>query len=1118
MESFQAAIQISSALTDQAWEVLKPRLLAQRDHAERRESERVNQSRILQAKTEERRQQEIQQKEAKEKEWEVIQTPIRNRLAKYADEIIQSSWFGGKHVTKESSPKFAADVLLYARQRFYEIPDREKVTDFATSGLGRDTSQGITSTKLILENMKWLFDNKIKPLTEHFQKELFLCNGCEGNFKFYGFEGVIQHYAAKHTTVLSLGSIVVHWRAEWPEHPPFHPSPSTAKAAYYAIPLPSSTVIPGQHSRAPITSSYPGFGQMSTAGSQIASLGYDGPQFPSSPYQVPYSTQQYPQPPVPVHYNHPSNYPLHTQMLHPNSQFVPGPPGPSTGPNSGLNAYDMYPAEHPSQMSQAYGPQLHDRTYPPFVQGHERDHRDYAPTFPTVPPRGPYPQSMYEVQMNEMAKHAREIWFGTSGIKDLPGSVRIWVVIHHVVARHEKKYTNEPNLSMFIDGLDHNSQMRPVRSLNGLACKTCVTSGNGPGAAYHTHPQSVADRKLYTLPHLLNHFKSMHMEKPRPSVVLSSGFDTSKLDWKRDMVELPETSIIADLVHASGMDDTKLSLIAWAFPGVFPFPLPRIGSGGNIGPTPKLREEPPNHLEPVQLNRIATSEVYQTPPHRSGSRADDLGLYSGTRPATRATARSSEPPGEDEYDPHRPAYLGKIVQPHEAGHHAWESRRQSPIRPEPHHVNPTIGETYPQSSSGYRGHPRPYRSDAIVRLNREGDVAQSYHVRSHTNEQPVTPTRDALVSEGRFGGQHSGELINTAPTRQTSQRHVSEDGELVEEPSKQKPESRMTSPVEDVTAAEKFLNEFEPSVDPNQYVRKVPLDIDVEASSLATQIRDRQKHFDHEHGYVANGLRAPEADGLNRERIVRNTPEPVETIKRKGDENAAPFQRTSSQVHYNDIEISSSRTHLPITRASAERRNLGAYSDHDTSTVVPPGDSHGMHERRAVFRSGEGPHVIHYRARSRSPRAVPLEAEYYRSRSPVSSSRHESMYRIPSPALLRDGRSQRLVNYEYTPMRDHYNSTPARGYPEDRYQRRVEYVSVGADDYGGMDAGHYYVAQNVGQGPPSEHSRIERGYSGDHVYERDGRLYYTDPRVVETRPLRGSLPVYHDYEYHDNTG
>jgi hypothetical protein len=90
--------------------------------------------------------------------------------------------------------------------------------------------------------MKWVFDTKVKPNTEPYRKELFLCNACEYPSKYYGFEGVIQHYAAKHTSALSVGSVVVHWKSEWPEYPPFHPDPTNVSVAPYYAAAPNVSV------------------------------------------------------------------------------------------------------------------------------------------------------------------------------------------------------------------------------------------------------------------------------------------------------------------------------------------------------------------------------------------------------------------------------------------------------------------------------------------------------------------------------------------------------------------------------------------------------------------------------------------------------------------------------------------------------------------------------------------------------------------------------------------------------------------------------------------------------------------------------------------------------------
>src|SRR5947209_9050809 len=124
MESFAAAIQIPMALNEGAWEVLKPRLLAQREAAEKREEEQRAANQHLQAKAEERRQQEAQLAEAREtlnREWEETQKPVREKIDNYADEIIRTDWRNGDAVNETNCPQFAADVLMHVRKRFFEV-------------------------------------------------------------------------------------------------------------------------------------------------------------------------------------------------------------------------------------------------------------------------------------------------------------------------------------------------------------------------------------------------------------------------------------------------------------------------------------------------------------------------------------------------------------------------------------------------------------------------------------------------------------------------------------------------------------------------------------------------------------------------------------------------------------------------------------------------------------------------------------------------------------------------------------------------------------------------------------------------------------------------------------
>ena len=243
MDSFAAALQIAMPLTDQTWELLKPRLLAQREAAEQQEGEQLAQNRFLMQQTEERKQQEAQLREAKEnldREWEDSQKSVREKLEIYADTFIREQWQDGDAVTKESCAQFAADMLLHVRHRFYTSLAQE---DGRMRSMGipilTDSSHPGPHRKLTLENMRWLYENKIKPLTERFQKELFLCNACDNHGRYYSLDSVVQHFAAKHTDSLSMGTAVVYWKADWPELPPFDPNPTAARASLYISANPS---------------------------------------------------------------------------------------------------------------------------------------------------------------------------------------------------------------------------------------------------------------------------------------------------------------------------------------------------------------------------------------------------------------------------------------------------------------------------------------------------------------------------------------------------------------------------------------------------------------------------------------------------------------------------------------------------------------------------------------------------------------------------------------------------------------------------------------------------------------------------------------------------------------
>ncbi|KAK3945254.1 hypothetical protein QBC46DRAFT_433449 [Diplogelasinospora grovesii] len=628
--AFQAATQIITPLDDNAWDLLKPRLLAQRAEAEQREKENAAQMKAQQL-LEERRRLETTlatTKEARDlddKMWEEIQAPVRAKIAGYTDERIRENWEKGKKVAKDNCSKFAADVLVYVRRKFYaEVAKDAAAARAAGRDVVVDPPEGPFTQKLTLENMKWIFDTKIKPHTDKYRKELFYCNDCEGNPKTYGFEGVIQHYAAKHTSALSIGSIVVHWRAEWPEHPPFNTEGRRPKHAYYghgvgALPSPLGVPPSNGHSYPPM------FGPPAPP----AYPPHPGPVYGGAPYV---NDQPY-QPALPP-YPHAAPYPPpYTQQ-------------PSFGQQQSCVPHAYHSYQHPHQQPPAAGP------YPPPgpdsvpvqvpVQG-------YAPPPPaanygynygayqsnaqagyTAPPAPAFPDT-YQTRLEDVARNSREVWQALSNIRDLPGSARVFATIYHVVKRFRSRFSDTPPLTLFIDGLSNHKDMRPVRNVNSLVCKAChLRLGNAASVQ--------EDRKSFSLPQLTNHFQFKHVE-PMQRLQLQTG--RPPLDWVSDMVLLPGHAALANL--RSNVGENQRLLLAEAFPQPQPHPHPQPAVDSHPYHAQQAQQAPYQHQPSYPGGYSAAPIDNQTasyaPPQpqtsngpASGSHAAH-GYPSGSRPA-----------------------------------------------------------------------------------------------------------------------------------------------------------------------------------------------------------------------------------------------------------------------------------------------------------------------------------------------------------------------------------------------------------------------------------------------------------------------------------------------------
>lgn len=1155
MEAFQAAIQISQPLNDQAWNVLKPRLLTQRAYAERRENEQAAQNELLQAEHKQRRLQEAQLKETREnldREWESIQIPIRTQITKLAEERIETKWANGKGVTKDNCPKFAADVLLYVRQKFYdEIGQEDEATIAGSETTRLDGVDRSASRMLILENMKWLFDSQIKPLTENFQKELFLCNGCDGNFKFYGLESVVQHYAAKHTTSLSHGNQVVHWRAEWPEHPPFHPEPSVAKAAYYKIPTPLITSLQGPPSRDPeLMNHYGNFGQRPQ---EISGM----PRFPSEPYKGSYkdlyAEQQEQQsrnysPSLAPEYPYFSATEAQSQNFYPNTNFGHAPPNAQISHNGVMQNHGM-PSSAPDYVSQNYNPQFSMSSFtessgPPDQKSlkwysSEPLGRQHAPVpttlrYPNLPlrptnPHVPYVEpaqidqaiEFYQHQVEEMARHARDVWSATSGIKDIPQSVRIFVVIHETVYRFKVTFMSEPTLAMFIDGLDNNGLMRPIRSLKGLACKMCVPSGGATGASQFSYTQlPVGYRSLHTLPELLNHFKTAHVESSRQSYGNLSGIGSQGTDWKFDMIELPESHLIADLINASGMDDTKLELLAKIFPASFPSPLPRMLSGGNAGPVPLYTGALEARGRPLQATM---PDAYPASPSRADYQYENQPIsrpYSSFREPSQHT-RSSEPPGEDEYDPHRPADLGKIVPP---GFSSTHSRK--PIRTSsafegqpgksvlPHH-------NQPYTSSDAAEGLRPSRKVDPLTGFAEDEGSKQRKLQEEGSHHSLPLDAVETLPEDRYGDRLHDHRMKKSQVEDDAANHhtpsaayslISEENDLGVSLVSVKPEGRALSPPEGASAADEFLDNLASASNLSHTQDYTPAEREENTSALKPKEASPEKRW-HRHNDVTSedrGGRIGSSHRQRRETEIPSVPSRANSVKSNFDD------RHQSLTEHNYDESSRSRSHMhryPNGRQTGRPTEMYSSFEAPPTTIIREHYDMGgdiVEASRIGDSSFRAMRSSRYRSRSRSPRPIPVGTTYYRARSP-GERMFEPFYHVRSPERS-DVRPQRIISYE-RPMQDHYEYIDQHRPPERQYRHRVEYVPVRVGEHQSVEPSRFVIAQSPDIRPPADYVRLTRDYDSERMYEHHGQLYHADARPYHTQPSLGPLASTPAYRY-----
>jgi hypothetical protein len=963
MESFKAALQISQPMNDYAWSVLQPRLYAQLPAAQQAEAEHVARVASLSTKPAERRHHDVNSKEAKEamdREWEESQRPIRDRLTVIADNFIEQDWDHGKPITYENSPKFAADLLIYVRRHFYETVT---ISDPIHRELGDDATNDVDNLpKLVLENMKWLYDTKIRPLTEQFRKDLYLCNGspCDSSFKYYGFEGIIQHYGAKHTHAFSSGNIIVAWReAEWPEETPFHPDPISVKHTY-------PTSNPSGHF-------YGGFSRAGTSTPHMQphlSQASPGPHNFGGPYHGPFAPPQTPGP-VMAGYDYTQQYsnPMDTYNYQPM-----GPPG--YGIPMGSHSYMPSPAL--GNPTVAPPPMM-----PPPGSGVPDARQDIVGDIS-------HSTILFDKQVSTVIEKAQEVWKHTSGVKDMPNSLRTYILLHRVSLRFYVEFNHEPTLDHFVDALANHEIPKALKNAPGLSCKACqVASSHDLTGAYYVKP---AERKTYTVSGLFSHFKSQHLVLQHYGV--SQGQQTPVLDWKEDMIELPNKLFIAGLIHAPGMDDEKLLMIATVFPSLFPMPLPKIGVIDDHGlaspPLSGPKEPTGTSRDALDNSRPSSPAAAQIDPSRPLKIDED---YETGRPAQMSKRASSL----DKQRLSRDSPAGERKQRYYAEPRYYVGSPRSVV---PEYIR-TDDSAYQMSrdhmDDGY-DRPRDYIEYApSPRLVHTGPAYGEYSGRRtgfREHERVYVPPPEEVVFAHPREGSH-GRDYSTYP-RQV--RYFEDEDPRPDYRYMREPPPRDNSPSRGQSAADRFLEEFAPS----QILTS-------ESANIRAPPQPETK---------------PATPVVGADDGLRHTPPPP----------CAPLADSLGTQHR---QLTASHPRAPSTVSNGSR-----YEDHrPNGRQIPTPDSGGPPRRTGPYRRRDRPHE--HRMPSRYYRlSVARDAPYDRgsSMSRSQSKRYEAQRRqidqqeTPQPTTDRD--------YEPAYSRDH---SVDQASPEDSFHQRQaprEYVSV----------------------------------------------------------------------------
>lgn len=587
-----------------------------------------------------------------------------------------------------------------------------------------------------------------------------------------------------------------------------------------------------------------------------------------------------------------------------------------------------------------------------------------------------------------------------------------------------------------------------------------------------------------------------------------------ELDWKHDMIDYPDLSVISKLCNANGMTDAKLSLIASVFPDAFSTPLPSLRSRTNTGPHPMYRKE--LDVNTKGASGLPSGSLAAIPLHYGAQSGDQSFNRSHSAFPPLSPGRSSEPlepPGEDEYDPHRPAYLGKIVKV-DAGF----TQPQTVFQHSPSEDGHRYMSYAPQDKSHHAMHPRlqdeeSHDSASASRPNvSEKYSREPYEPFEHVT-QPQSPVPNAMSRSGHHLRQHAG--VQAKPSRQDNvdehdasvdyvRNHgrTPENGRLGEIVSSVKRGSLVVSTPEAEVAADRFLNTLAPEPEGPHSHKRYSSERDTERTPHAPWLSEppfkrRQQHFGQDGAY---DQRSGDEVKVKRQEIdppgdQMRTGGPSES--RNGSQAAGP-QRSGSHTHYyEDLRPLSQVPLKPARTGGSPPVRYTPYEDSEQVVVSDRQDTNGS----VLKRPGSGSHtyqvsrISQYRDQPASAHRPPADTALYRPRSPVEEDRRDAIYHVRSPSSRRVNRSQRVPSYEY-PTQTRYEYIDDLGVPNNHYQQRVEYVPIRYEDSGLREPARYVISRPVDQMGP-EYIRYESSYATEPVYERNGQVYDAPQRAYQ---------------------